>query len=57
MKLHYSSASPYVRKVMAVAIARGLDGKIEKIAYQPACLAARAAGRQPAVQGAGAGDR
>ena len=35
MKLHYSSASPYVRKVMAVAIARGLDGRIEKIATNP----------------------
>jgi glutathione S-transferase len=35
MKLHYSSASPYVRKVMACAIARGLDGRIEKIATNP----------------------
>ncbi len=30
MKLAYSPASPYVRKVMACAIARGLDGRIEK---------------------------
>jgi glutathione S-transferase len=30
MKLAYSTASPYVRKVMACAIARGLDGRIEK---------------------------
>lgn len=30
MKLAYSPASPYVRKVMACAIARGLDARIEK---------------------------
>jgi glutathione S-transferase len=30
MKLAYSPASPYVRKVMACAIARGIAGKIEK---------------------------
>jgi len=30
MKIAYSAASPYVRKVMACAIARGLDGKIER---------------------------
>ncbi len=30
MKLAYSPASPYVRKVVACAIARGLDGKIER---------------------------
>jgi len=35
MKLHFSPASPYVRKVMACAIARGLDGRIEKIATNP----------------------
>jgi len=35
MKLHFSPASPYVRKVMACAIARGLDGGIEKIATNP----------------------
>lgn len=29
MKLHYSPASPYVRKVMACAIARGIDDRIE----------------------------
>ncbi len=28
MKLYYSATSPYVRKVMACAIARGLDGRI-----------------------------
>ena len=35
MKLHHSPASPYVRKVMACAIARGLDGRIEKVATNP----------------------
>jgi glutathione S-transferase len=30
MKLAYSPASPYVRKVMACAIARGIAGKVEK---------------------------
>ena len=30
MKLAYSPASPYVRKVLACAIARGIDGQIEK---------------------------
>ncbi len=31
MKLAYSTASPYVRKVMIVAIEAGLDSKIEKL--------------------------
>lgn len=31
MKLAYSAASPYVRKVMIVAIEAGLDSKIEKL--------------------------
>jgi len=35
MQLHFSPASPYVRKVMACAIARGLDSRIEKIATNP----------------------
>jgi glutathione S-transferase len=35
MKLHYSPASPYVRKVMACAIARGLDDRIEKVTTNP----------------------
>jgi glutathione S-transferase len=35
MKLHYSAASPYVRKVLACAIARGLEGGIEKITTNP----------------------
>jgi len=30
VKLAFSAASPYVRKVMACAIARGIDGQIEK---------------------------
>jgi len=30
MKLAYSPASPYVRKVMACAIARGIDDQVEK---------------------------
>jgi glutathione S-transferase len=35
MKLHHSPASPYVRKVMACAIARGLDDRIETVATNP----------------------
>ncbi len=35
MKLSYSPASPYVRKVMACAIARGIDGRIEKAPTNP----------------------
>jgi glutathione S-transferase len=35
MKLHFSPASPYVRKVMACAIIRGIDGKIEHIRTNP----------------------
>jgi glutathione S-transferase len=31
MKLFYSPTSPYVRKVMVVALEKGLDGRIEKI--------------------------
>ena len=34
MKLAFSAASPYVRKVMACAIARGIDGQIEKLALR-----------------------
>jgi glutathione S-transferase len=43
MKLAYSPNSPYVRKVMACAIIRGLDGQIEKwtIAASDAQVAAR----------------
>lgn len=32
MKLMHSATSPYVRKVMACAIARGIDGQIELVA-------------------------
>lgn len=35
MKLYYSPTSPYVRKVMACAIIRGLDGRIEKHPSNP----------------------
>ncbi len=35
MKLHHSPASPYVRKVMACAIARGLEGRIETVDTNP----------------------
>jgi len=35
VKLHHSPASPYVRKVMACAIARALDGRIETVATNP----------------------
>ncbi|MGQ0662200.1 MAG: glutathione S-transferase N-terminal domain-containing protein [Pseudomonadota bacterium] len=31
MKLHYSAASPFVRKVMITAIETGLDARIEKV--------------------------
>jgi glutathione S-transferase len=31
MKLHYSTTSPFVRKVMAVAIETGLDGRLELV--------------------------
>ena len=35
MKLHFSPASPFVRKVMACAIARGLEGRIEQVRSNP----------------------
>ncbi len=35
MKLYYSPTSPYVRKVMACAITRGLEGRIDKHASNP----------------------
>ena len=31
MKLHHNVASPFVRKVMAVAIETGLDGRLELV--------------------------
>ncbi len=35
MKLHYAPASPFVRKVLACAILRGIDGQIETVATDP----------------------
>jgi len=35
VKLYYSPTSPYVRKVMACAITRGLDDRIERVATNP----------------------
>jgi glutathione S-transferase len=35
VKLHYSPTSPYVRKVMACAITRGVAGQIERIPTNP----------------------
>jgi glutathione S-transferase len=31
IKLHYNVASPYVRKVMAVAMETGLEGRLEPV--------------------------
>jgi glutathione S-transferase len=38
MKLYYSPASPFVRKVLVCAILRGLDGRIERIPTNPHSL-------------------
>ncbi|MGH7044466.1 MAG: glutathione S-transferase N-terminal domain-containing protein, partial [Acetobacteraceae bacterium] len=35
MKLFHSPTSPYVRKVMACAVARGLEGRIEIVPTNP----------------------
>jgi glutathione S-transferase len=35
MKLHYSPASPFARKCLAVAIARGLESRIELVGTNP----------------------
>ena len=35
MKLYYSPTSPYVRKVMAAAITRGIDAQIERVPTNP----------------------
>lgn len=35
MKLYYSTTSPYVRKVMACAITRGIDGQINRTQTNP----------------------
>ncbi|MDE2515506.1 MAG: glutathione S-transferase N-terminal domain-containing protein [Rhodospirillales bacterium] len=47
MKLFYSATSPYVRKVMACAIARGIDGQIERVACNPHLSAADLTGQNP----------
>jgi len=54
MKLFYSPASPYVRKVMACAIARGIDGRIERLTsgtaeYQAQLLAANPLSKVPCL--------
>jgi glutathione S-transferase len=52
MKLAYSPASPYVRKVMACAIARGIAGKIEKWTIgttDPALLAVNPLSKVPSL--------
>ncbi len=54
MKLFYSPASPFVRKVMACAIAREIDGQIELVpanahASPPALLAANPLSKVPAL--------
>jgi glutathione S-transferase len=35
VKLHFAAASPFVRKVLACAILRGIDGRIETVATDP----------------------
>ena len=35
MKLHHSPASPFARKVVACAVARGIEGRIELVATNP----------------------
>lgn len=35
MKLYYTPASPFARKVLICAIERGLDGKIERVVLNP----------------------
>ena len=35
MKLHYSPTSPYVRKVVACAVARGIDAQLERTETNP----------------------
>ena len=52
MKLRYSATSPFVRKVMVLAIETGLDSKIEKIptAVAPIKPNAELAGENPLVK-------
>jgi glutathione S-transferase len=57
VKLFYSPASPFVRKVMACAIARGIDDRIERVwcdvhAAPPDLLAVNPLGKIPTLIGA-----
>lgn len=55
MKLAFSAASPYVRKAMACAIARGIDGQIEKWGIKtsdPALQTANPLSKVPTLIGA-----
>ena len=57
MKLFHSPASPFVRKVMACAIARDIDDRIEKVSCNaqsspPELLAANPLGKIPTLIGA-----
>lgn len=54
MKLFYAATSPYVRKVIACAIARGIDGRIERMTsgsaeYQTNLLAANPLSKVPCL--------
>lgn len=54
VKLFYAATSPYVRKVMACAIARGIDGRIERLTsaaadYQPQLLSANPLSKVPCL--------
>jgi glutathione S-transferase len=54
MKLFYSPTSPYVRKVVACAIARGIDARIERVTTNPhlspaALIAANPLSRVPCL--------
>ena len=54
MKLAFSAASPYVRKVMACAIARGIDGQIEQAKIgttDPALLTMNPLSKVPSLVG------
>jgi len=56
MMLSFSPASPYVRKVMACAIARGIEARIEKVPMNPhvsppALLAINPLSKVPALLG------
>lgn len=54
MKLFYAATSPYVRKVIACAIARGIEGRIERmtsgsVEYQANLLAANPLSKVPCL--------